>query len=80
MRGILRSGLNFWFILVGALSWLLVRILSVILFPTVVLAYSIGMRLVGFDPLNRGVDQDRPSYWTDAELTNEDLEEFKRQY
>jgi len=69
-----------WFLVVRAFSWLAVRAVAILLFPTAFLAYGLALRAFGKDPLDRSLTEDRSSYWSDPELTNEDLEMFRRQY
>lgn len=69
-----------WMLVVGAFSWFLARLVAIILFVTAFLAYGVVMRIVGFDPLNRHLDETRSSYWTDDDGSNSDLSDFRKQY
>lgn len=71
---------RWWMLVVGAFSWLVARVVAIILFITAFLAYGIVMRIVGFDPLDRQLDESRSSYWTDTDGTNSELSDFRKQY
>lgn len=71
---------NAWLVVVGAFSWVVARVVSVVAFVVVFTPYGLVMRLVGFDPLNRGFDETRESYWMEPEATTTTMDDFEKQY
>jgi hypothetical protein len=69
-----------WMTVVRAFSWLVARVVAVVLFVVAFVPYAVVMRLVGFDPLNRDIDPDAGSFWTAPEASNEDVEDFRKLY
>jgi hypothetical protein len=69
-----------WMKVIAGFSWILVRVGLTFAFVTVFLIYGIVLRLTGRDPMNRKLDSDMSSYWTDNTITNDDLSDFKEQY
>lgn len=76
----LRPLFDGWMLIVRGFSWLLARVFAVALFFTGFLGYGIVMRLVGFDPLHRTIDEDRETYWGETVTNCTNIEEFKKQY
>lgn len=68
-----------WMTVVGAFSWVIVRVATIAVYIVGFVPYGLVMRAIGFDPLDRQLD-DRETYWTEVEGTNDDLERFRRQY
>lgn len=79
-RRILDPIITVWMAIVRAFSWAVARVVAVVLFVIGFIPYSIVMRLIRFDPLNRRYDPDAESYWKDAESTNDDIDAFRKQY
>lgn len=65
---------------VDAFSWLFTRIALTLLFFTVFVTYSVILRIIGKDPLNRTIDHESSSYWDDYYTTIETLDDFRSQY
>lgn len=65
---------------VHASSWFIARVVSVLLFVIGFIPYSLVMRLVGFDPLDRDPDVETDSYWSETTAENRRKEEFEKQY
>lgn len=69
-----------WMRIVDMFSWVATRVMLVILFFTMFLFYGLALRILKRDPLDRGIDTDRSTYWTDYIVTTDSLDEFKKQY
>lgn len=69
-----------WMSTVHVFSWIAARAVATVLFVAVFVPYSLVMRLVAFDPLDRDVEPATESYWTGTEATNTEPEEFRRLY
>lgn len=69
-----------WMAIVRAFSWAIARIVAVVLFVVGFVPYSVVMRLVRFDPLDRRLDPETESYWKEAGATNDDMDSFRKQY
>lgn len=80
VRRILGPILAVWMAIVRAFSWFVARVVAVVLFVVGFIPYSIVMRLVRFDPLDRRLNADAESYWTEAEAENDDMDAFRKQY
>lgn len=78
--GPLRPLYDAWMRCIAGVSWVIVRVLLVVVFVTVFLAYGIALRIAGKDPMNRALEDDRDTYWEDAAVNNDDIEDFRRQY
>lgn len=69
-----------WMTVIAAFSWLLARVVLTIAFFTVFLLYGLILRLMSKDPMNRTLDGERASYWTDSDISSDSISEFKNQY
>lgn len=76
----LRPVYDAWMKAIAGFSWLLVRIVLILLFFTAFLIYGIVLRVVGKDPMQRRLDPTRKSYWGENIVNNTDIDEFMRQY
>lgn len=76
----LRPVYDAWMIVVEAFSWVAARLVAVLLFVIGFIPYGIVMRLLGVDPLERDLTEERESYWTDPTADNHELDEFRKQY
>lgn len=69
-----------WLRVVDAFSWLVTRVALTLLFFTAFVVYGALLRVLRRDPLGRTIDRERESYWGEYFLTNETLDDFRRQY
>jgi hypothetical protein len=69
-----------WMQLIAGFSWVLVRVLLAVAFVTVFTLYGLLVRVSGRDPLDRAIDPDCPSYWSDHVVQNANLEDFRKLY
>jgi hypothetical protein len=69
-----------WMKLIAGFSWVLVRVLLAVAFVTVFTVYGLIVRISGRDPLDRAIDNERPSYWSGHVVQNTDLEDFRKLY
>lgn len=76
----LRPVYDAWMWLVAGFGWLLARVVLTVAFFTIFTVYGVVLRLTGKDPMDRTLDEDRPSYWEESVLGNETVDEFKTQY
>jgi len=69
-----------WMWVIRAFNWVLARVVLTLAFVTVFFAYGVVLRIISKDPLNRGLDSERSSYWGDNVNDNEGLSDFQTQY
>lgn len=80
VRRVLGPVVDAWMTVVRAFSWVVARVVAVVMFVVAFVPYSIVMRLVDFDPLDRDTDVSAESYWTEFEASNSSLEQFRKLY
>jgi hypothetical protein len=76
----LRPIYDAWMSLIAAFSWLLTRVFLTVVFFSAFLVYGVLLRLLSKDPMNRGLSEDRSSYWAANAVRNESLSDFNRLY
>ena len=76
----LRPIYDAWMALIAGFNWVLVRLVLVVLFPTVFLLYGIVLRISGKDPMRRTLEPESDSYWESNTINNDSLSKFGRQY
>lgn len=76
----LRPIYDAWMRAIAGFSWLLARVMLTFAFFTVFLLYGVVLRLIGKDPMNRTIDENATSYWTDNVIENDDIQDFEKQY
>lgn len=69
-----------WMWLISGFSWLLIRVMLVLLFFTVFTIYGVVLRILRRDPMNRHLDPDADSYWTGSVKVNGAKNDFEKQY
>ncbi|NHN46555.1 hypothetical protein G9464_02945 [Halostella sp. JP-L12] len=80
VRGGIQAVVAAWMAVVRAVSWLIARVVALLAFVIGFVPYSIVLRLVRFDPLDRDLDPEAESYWSETVATNRELDEFRKQY
>jgi len=79
-RRLVSAAIAAWMAVVHAFSWLVARLVAVVLFVVGFVPYGVVMRLIGFDPLDRDPDAEADSFWTTADASNENADDFRKQY
>lgn len=69
-----------WMWLISGFSWLMIRVMLVLLFFTIFTIYGVVLRIVRRDPMNRRLDPDADSYWSGAVKMNQTEADFQKQY
>jgi len=80
VRRVLGPVVEAWMTVVRVFSWVVARVVAVVMFVVAFVPYSIVMRLISFDPLNRDTDASAESYWTDVDASNTSIEQFRKLY
>jgi len=69
-----------WMKLAFVLAWLNTRLLLMAVFYFIFTPIGMGMRLFGFDILDKKIDKNRQSYWQKKEKTEINLFDYERQF
>ena len=80
MRRAISPVIAAWMAVVRAFSWCMARLVAAGLFVIGFIPYSLVMRLVGFDPLKRDLDEGTETYWNRSKSNNDTPQEFLKQY
>lgn len=80
VRRLVRRIVAAWMVVVRAFSWFTARVVAVSVFAIGFVPYALVMRIIQFDPLDRDLDPDSKSYWSEPPATNRELDEFRKQY
>lgn len=78
--GLLKPIYDAWMKFAAILAYVNTRVILSVLFYAVLTPFGICMRIFGKDPLSRGIDRKRSSYWVRKEKRAVMAEEFEHQY
>ena len=78
--GLLKPVYDVWMKFAAILAYVNTRVILSVLFYAVLTPFGICMRIFGKDPLSRGIDRKRSSYWVRKEKRAVMAEEFEHQY
>lgn len=76
----LRPMYDAWMTLIAGFSWVLARVVLTTLFFTIFIIYAVVLNIIGKDPINRTIQPDRSTYWSDNTISNDTFDDFKTQY
>jgi hypothetical protein len=68
-----------WLRFVDGFTWFLTRVVLILTFFTIFVAYGVILRLISKDPMNRSIEG-RDSYWENNTINNKEMNDFRNLY
>ena len=69
-----------WMKLGQILSWINTRLILCAVFYVLFFPIGVIMRLCGFDPLDRKLEKDKPTYWQERKKPSSGLKQYEKQF